>query len=29
MEGSPEGQVPLELSAQDRPPRRRTKQLFL
>ena len=29
MEGSPEGQVPLALSAQGRPPRRRTKQLFL
>ena len=26
MEGSPEGQVPLALSAQDRPPRRRTKR---
>ena len=25
-EGSPEGRVPLALSAQDRPPRRRTKQ---
>jgi len=25
MEGSPEGRVPLALSAQDRPPRRRSK----
>jgi len=26
--GSPEGQVPLAPSAEDRPPRRRTKRLF-
>ena len=26
MEGSPEGRVPLALSAQDRPPRRRSKR---
>ena len=26
MEGSPEGRVPLALSAQDRPPRRRIKR---
>ncbi len=26
MEGSPEGRVPLALSAQDRPPRRRIKK---
>jgi len=28
MNGSPEGQVPLALSAEDRPPRRRTKRQF-
>ena len=28
MKGSPEGQVPLALSAQDRPPRRRRKRQF-